>query len=269
MRSKTIDIVVIAMIIISVGCYLYSPLSKFINENAALQAVSDFDKAIAEKSEKQKKQELQAARRYNQNPKFKEYGSILNTKDGMMGYIEIPKINVKLPIYHGTDKATLENGIGHLKNSSLPIGGKNTHAVLTGHTGLPSAKFFDDIGMLKVNDCFQMIILDEKLTYKVTRIKTVLPDRSAKLLSIQPNKDLITLITCTPYGINSQRLLITGERTSDKIKNKVQAAAHSAKENLIFRITAAITTASVLIFITVKPRKQNRKKLSHNKTTST
>ena len=134
---------------------------------------------------------------------------------GVMGYLEIPEISVFLPICHGTDDAVLAKGVGHLEGSSLPIGGKGTHTVLTGHRGLPSATLFSDLDQLQEQDHFRILVLGETLEYAVTEIQTVLPEETGKL-RIEAGRDLATLVTCTPYGVNTHRLLVTGERISDR-----------------------------------------------------
>lgn len=133
------------------------------------------------------------------------------TDAGVMGYVSIPAIRVNLPIYHGTSDAVLEKGVGHLQGTSLPIGGASTHSVLTGHTGLSQAKLFTDLSALKVKDVFYLHVMGKDLAYQVTRVDVVLPNQLDKL-QIVPQKDLCTLVTCTPYGINSHRLLVTGRR---------------------------------------------------------
>lgn len=133
--------------------------------------------------------------------------------DHVIGYIDIPKINVYIPIYHGTTEEVLEKGVGHLENTSLPIGGESTHAILTGHRGLPSATLFTDLDQLKEGDMFYLHILKEDLAYQVNQIKVVEPYDTEELMLVQ-GKDYVTLVTCTPYGINTQRLLIRGERTA-------------------------------------------------------
>lgn len=141
------------------------------------------------------------------------YESLLNvTKNGIMGYIEIPKIGVKEPIYHYSTQVSLGNGIGHIHGSSLPVGGNSTHTVLTGHRGLPNQKFFSDLDRLEVGDNFYLHILDKTLVYKVYDIKTITPDDVGSLM-IENDRDLATLVTCTPYGVNTHRLLVMGERT--------------------------------------------------------
>lgn len=173
--------------------------------------------------------ELEAARCYNEELASSEvaltdpfeattvqgesdYNSLLNLdSSGLMSYVEIPKIDVYLPVYHGTGSAVLEQGVGHLEGTSLPIGGQNTRAVLTGHSGLNSAKLFTDLSELKKGDLFFLHTLQQTLAYRVSRIEVVLPTEAN--LSIVEGKDLCTLITCTPLGINTHRLMVTGERT--------------------------------------------------------
>ncbi len=143
------------------------------------------------------------------------YENALNVDGGgMMGYLEIPKIQVHLPIYHGTEDAVLAKGVGHLEGSSLPVGGDGTHAVLTGHRGLPAAALFTDLDQLDKGDTFTISVLEEKLTYSVTGIQTVLPEETENL-RIADGKDQVTLVTCTPYGINTHRLLVTGIRQKE------------------------------------------------------
>ncbi len=131
--------------------------------------------------------------------------------DGLMGYLEIPSIKVYLPVYHGTSDGVLQAGIGHLGNTSLPVGGENTHAVLSGHTGLPNARLLTDLDKLQEKDQFYLHVLDEVLAYEVDQIKVVEPDNISDIF-IEDGKDYVTLVTCTPYGINSHRLLVRGTR---------------------------------------------------------
>ncbi len=143
----------------------------------------------------------------------REYGALLNISgDGVMGYLEIPAISVRLPIYHGTSDAALAKGAGHLAGSSLPVGGPGTHALLSGHRGLPSARLFTDLDELKEGDAFVIHVLGESHAYEVIRTETVLPEETEGI-RIEEGRDLVTLITCTPYGVNTHRLLVTGERS--------------------------------------------------------
>ena len=142
----------------------------------------------------------------------KSYEELLLAEDsGVMGYLEIEKIKLKLPIYHGVSEEALEDGVGHLEGTSLPVGGETTHAILFGHRGLPSAKLFTDLDQVEVGDTFQITVLDRVLVYEVTQTEVVLPEELNGLVA-ESDKDQVTLVTCTPYGVNSHRLLIHGER---------------------------------------------------------
>lgn len=141
-----------------------------------------------------------------------EYAQLLDlTGTGTMGYVHIPKLGVSLPIYHGTEEETLERGVGHLIGSSLPIGGSSTHTILTGHSGLASQKMFSDLDKMEVGDTFYLEVLNEVLAYEVDQINTVLP-HDTTYLGLEENKDLCTLVTCTPFGVNTHRLLVRGHR---------------------------------------------------------
>ncbi len=158
----------------------------------------------------------------------REYGALLNISgDGVMGYLEIPAISVRLPIYHGTSDAALAKGAGHLEGSSLPVGGPGTHALLSGHRGLPSASLFTDLDELKEGDGFVIHVLGESHAYEVIRTETVLPEETEGI-RIEEGKDLVTLITCTPYGVNTHRLLVTGERSEKS--NGVSSGAVTSEE---------------------------------------
>lgn len=176
-----------------------------------------------------------------------EYESLLDVTDiGVIGYIEIPKLDARMAIYHGTDAAVLQIAIGHIEGSSLPVGGKGTHCVLSGHRGLPSAKLFTDIDQLEEGDTFQLCILDEVLTYQVDQIVTVLPD-DTEPLAIDPEQDYCTLVTCTPYGVNSHRLLVRGRRIATPQEEKVVHITNGARQ--IEPLYVALCVAMPLLLI--------------------
>lgn len=159
----------------------------------------------------------------------KQYEHLLNPEqNGIMGYIEIPEIDVFLPVYHGTSQEVLKQGVGHLKNTSLPVGGKDTHCVLSAHTGLSDKKLFTDLVLLKKGDLFSIQVLNQELVYEVDQIRVVKPEDTS-LLRIVPGEDLITLVTCTPYGVNSHRLLVRGHRTDAKKKTEKPADKKKAE----------------------------------------
>ena len=191
--------------------------------------------------------------------------------DGVMGYIEIPKIDVRLPIYHGTGEETLQKGVGHLESTSLPAGGEFTHSVLTGHRGLPAAELFTNLDQLEVGDRFYLHILDEVLAYEVDRIITVLPEDIAGELAAVRGRDLVTLVTCTPYGVNTHRLLVRGTRVpydgavdNDENGRNVGTVSIAGFEVRLLYVGAAIGAALVLIIVIavvrVRRRRENRRR---------
>ena len=183
------------------------------------------------------------------------YADILDFGGGMMGYLEIPKLDLRLPILHGVSEQVLSRAVGHLPQSSFPIGGPGCHAVLTGHTGLPSAALFTDLTLLEVGDCFFLRILGQNLAYRVDQILTVLPNE-LQALAIEPEKDLCTLVTCTPYGINSHRLLVRGARIEAEEETTeflTQSPSPPAMPPvLILALAAAAALVIGIVFILIK-----------------
>lgn len=193
-----------------------------------------------------------------------EYMACLNlTGDGMMGYVEIPKINIKVPVYHTTSTEVLEKAAGHLEGSSLPIGGENSHAVISAHRGLPSAALFTDLDKLKEGDHFLICVLDEILCYEVDQIAVVEPD-DTDLLGVEDGKDLVTLFTCTPYGVNSHRLLVRGHRTEyvEEVvqKEEVPLAETSLHTNYLMWVIVGLSVTSVFILGLILRERKLRKK---------
>lgn len=185
-----------------------------------------------------------------------EYNSILNiNNDGVMGYIKIPKIDVNIPIYHGTSTKVLERGIGHLEGSSLPIGGESTHSILSGHRGLPSSRLFSDLNQLEIGDMFYIYVLDQILAYKVDKISTVEPT-DIENLKIEEGKDYVTLVTCTPYAINTHRLLVRGTRLTlneSELKN-MSVDRRLSSSDIILIIGLIIVAIAITISIIVIKR---------------
>ncbi len=228
----------------------YPWISNFVNQHQADITVDNYKKKEKSLSEEQKEEMWKKAQMYNADlaknqveltDPFVEsksaiksgliYNNLLNIdKSGMMCYLEIPCINVNLPVFHGTAASTLERGIGHLEGSSLPVGGKSTHAVLTGHTGLNNAKLFTDLTEVKEGDLFFLHTLGKDLAYRVIETEVVLPEETQDLL-IRKGKDLVTLITCTPYGVNSHRLFVTGIRTKYTPEEKENAKNDRSKDS--------------------------------------
>ena len=231
MRKRVRDILPILVILAGLLVLLYPTISNYLVEQNASRAVASYDATVVDMGQEQREQMLADARTYNdalaassgatnQAPEGGEpaqvgedaYEDLLNLNgDGMMGYIVIPKMNVALPIYHTVEERVLQVGVGHMESSSLPVGGESTHAALSGHRGLPSAKLFTDLDQMEVGDQFFIKVLGETLAYEVNDVETVLPTQTESL-AIQQGQDLVTLITCTPYGINSHRLLVHAHR---------------------------------------------------------
>ena len=176
-----------------------------------------------------------------------------------MGSIEIPSIKVYLPIYHGTDSTSLEKGAGHLENSSFPVGGRGTHAVISAHTGLPSAKMFDNLTEVKEGDVFYIHVLNQTLAYEVNQIKVVLPENTSDLL-IDRNEDYVTMVTCTPYGINSHRLLVRGTRIPYREAKKKEHTQTKKDSKWKAYVLAAIIAVILLLIAFIYRRYQEKKR---------
>lgn len=224
MRKKILNILIVCLFLVGLSFLLYPTISDYYNSRHQSQAIASYSEKADSLSNAKKNLMIQEAKEYNQrlilkSDRFymtkeekKEYESLLDVSGtGMMGYVEIPVLNLKLPIYHGTDEDTLQVAIGHLAGTSFPVGGKGVHTVISGHRGLPSAKLFTNLDMMQEGDIFMLHILNKTYMYKVDQIRIVLPSELNDL-DIDVNKDLCTLVTCTPYGINSHRLLVRGHR---------------------------------------------------------
>jgi len=223
MKKHVSTIIVGIIFFCGLSLFLYPSISNLHNEYLNKKLIGDYREAFSDIQPEQYNQAKEDAIIYNQNinnPKKLEelgltYEDMLNiTGNGIMGYIEIPKISVSLVIYHTLDEDVLQSGIGHVEESALPVGGLSTHCVLAGHTGLPSAKLLTNIDRLKKGDIFYIHVLDEVLTYQVDDISVVEPHEVTKL-SVVSGKDYVTLVTCTPYGVNSHRLLVRGVRVQE------------------------------------------------------
>lgn len=225
MKKKIPTIIVILIVIAGLSFLLYPTLSDYLKSIAYNRAIESYHAVIADIDDETYDDLMAEAKAHNDillargnvratltDEEMAEYEGLLRIDEsGIMGYVVIPKINVSLPIYHGTKDSVLQSGIGHLEGSSLPIGGEGTHSVLSGHRGLPSAKLFTNIDQLVVGDTFTVRVLREVLTYEVDEIRTVLP-HEVNSLQIVEGQDYCTLLTCTPYGVNTHRLLVRGHR---------------------------------------------------------
>lgn len=224
MKKHLSTIALILALLAGVSLLLYPTVSNYWNTRHASRAVADYAQNVQALDRDTYDELLAAAEAYNRSLLTREnafflseaqqtqYDSLLDISGtGIMGYIEIPSINVSLPIYHGTSDSVLQIAVGHLDWTSLPVGGESTHCVLSGHRGLPSAKLFTNLDQIVEGDTFIIRVLDEVLTYEVDRILIVEPE-DVTALQIESGKDLCTLVTCTPYGVNSHRLLVRGHR---------------------------------------------------------
>ena len=228
MRRKAIFVICPIFTVLAIGVILYPLIANYLSEKNRSLIETQYTEAIKQMDTSELDAACAAASAYNETlltvpdkPFTKDalikasesYDTLLNVReDGIMGYVEIPTIGVNLPIYHGTEESTLDRGVGHLLGSSLPVGGTGTHCVLTGHSGLAGQKMFSDLNLMNVGNIFFLRVLGQTLAYKVVEIYTVLPEDTGKL-TINAGRDLCTLVTCTPYGVNSHRLLVRGERT--------------------------------------------------------
>ena len=247
---------------------LYPFVSNLIAQSHASQAIAAYDEQVAEMDQEQIDAAKEAVRKYNEQLNAAVEASAMQGEDGIsyldlvdvgesIGFIEIPKIDVYLPIYSGTGEDVLQKGVGHLAESSYPIGGTSTHSVLTGHRGLPSAVLFTDLDKLEVGDTFRITVLDKTFIYEVDQIKTVLPDDVSDLL-IDEEKELCTLVTCTPYGINSHRLLVRGHRIESEDMRSFGAISDAfIIDRLIVTPVVAMPIILLLIlYVCFKPAKR-------------
>lgn len=259
---------------------IYPIVSNSVHDKNKNEVLKNYEEIIDNASNEKIKEEREKAKRYNETlmndvvmadsevQEEIDYFDTLNLNNNeIMGYISIPKIDVKLPIYHGTSENVLKNGVGHLEGTSLPIGGEGTHSALTGHTGLPNAKLFTDLDKIEVGDIFYLDILDEKMAYEVDQIKIVEPQDTSDL-AIDPTKDYVTLVTCTPYGINSHRLLVRGTRVpytedvEEEINKQEKEKAGSTWRDEYFKALlvglgglAILGTSIFIIAILIKKKK--------------
>lgn len=275
MKKKHISTIIIALIFLAgLGFLLYPTVSNLWNRAHQSRAIATYTKQVEKLDDSQNKEMLKAARKYNKSllkksdhwklskKDKKKYESLLDVSGtGIMGYIEVPKIDCSLPIYHGTDEGALQIAIGHLEGSSLPVGGKSTHCVLSGHRGLPSARLFTDLDQMEEGDIFILNILGRKLAYEVDQIRVVLPEEMSDL-EIEEGKDLCTLVTCTPYGINTHRLLVRGHRT-EYVEKKVEEEkkeVQTKKTDIRLMIAGGAGVLILLIIIIVIVIKRRRKR---------
>lgn len=242
---------------------LYPTVSDWWNSFHQSQAIASYVETVEQMAETDYEKLWADARAYNRElagnagrwmmteEEQELYDSLLDVGgNGIMGYVEIPSLHLSLPFYHGVEDSVLQVAAGHIPGTSLPVGGDSTHCVLSGHRGLPSAKLFTDLDQMKAGDLFTLRVLDETLTYEVEKISIILPEEISAL-EIQEGEDLCTLMTCTPYGINTHRLLVTGRRT-DNPKEEVKVAAEAVQiDPFVTASVAAVPLLLLLVLLTV------------------
>lgn len=256
------------LMILGIGTFLYPAISNYRENRLHENIIQGYEESVITADQKKKEEEWKKAEDYNQN-KSNDYDSVLNLEgNGVMGYIEIPKIEVRLPIYHGSGEESLKKGVGHIEKTAVPVGGKGTHCVLTGHRGLPSAELFTRLDELEEKDLFFIHVLDEVLAYEVDQILTVLPEEVEKITG-SPDQDYITLVTCTPYGVNSHRLLVRGIRTTYDVDNKQEKKENNFFSQNKMLILCGISIGIVIIIVGYKvylwkERKRKRRRRKKN-----
>lgn len=270
------NIIVAIVLTVGIGLLAYPTISDRVNELHSSRAIGSYVKKTKDLSEDEKKGLLKEARKYNEDlvensnryhldkEEKSRYSHMLDATDtGIMAYIEIPKLKVYMPIYHGVDEGTLQVAAGHIPGSSLPVGGPSTHSLISGHRGLPSAKLFTDLDQLKYGDIFFVYVFDEVLAYRINQIRTVLPDE-VETLDIEQGRDYVTLITCTPYGVNSHRLLVRGERTRYvKPRQKVEDVIRKTTVKFILILVAIILTTLLILVYLIKRRRRRKYNEKH------
>ncbi len=272
--NHVVTFLLVLVLLAGVSLLLYPTVSDYINSLHQSQAITNYTEQVARLDQKEYDTILRKARKYNKkilkrsnpyvlNDKEKEdYNSTLNIAgDGVMGYVEVPSIKCSLPIYHGTSEASLQVAIGHLEWTSLPIGGESTHCVLSGHRGLPAARLFTDLDKLVEGDIFILRVLDEVVTYEVDQILIVEPDE-IDALRIEEGKDYCTLVTCTPYGVNTHRLLVRGHRIDNVEQSKRIHVTADAMQIDPFIVAPVVALPMLLILLLIlllrKPKKSQR-----------
>lgn len=259
MNRKT-TILILLLLLSGIAVLAYPTVSNFINQQHGSYAIQELREQLQQVDSVEIAQQRRLAEAYNAAlpEEGENYDSILNFGNGIMGYIQIPKISVDLPIYHGSDEEVLTKGVGHMPESAFPIGGEGNHSVLTGHTGLPSAELFTDLTELEEGDLFYITILGETLVYQVDQIKVVLPSEGEDL-AVVPGKDYCTLVTCTPYGVNSHRLLVRGARVETAPEELESQLPQEGNRQMglpvwLFAVLAAVIVILLFLLLWIRKR---------------
>lgn len=273
MKRKLKRLFLPLLVLIGLGLLLYPQLSDLWNRRTNSVALSGYSETIREMSDEDYSGIFQAAEEYNEDLReiggcilskemYERYYSLLDVSGtGIMAYIEIPCINVTLPIYHGTDAGVLQVASGHIEWTSLPIGGSGTHCAISGHRGLASSKLFTDLPKMENGDVFYVRVLDELMTYEVDQIRTVLPNELEQLY-IEAEKDYFTLVTCTPYGINTHRLLVRGHRISNSAEGGKVYITSEATEIKPTVVAPIITIPFLLLMLLPAPMPSGKRRKS-------
>lgn len=269
MKKNNKTIIMILFFFVGLLVLLYPSISDFYNQKKQSKVIVDYEKLLEEYQAKDYTYLFEEADKYNKElanlkhqyvyyKDLKNYNQILDVNNtGMMGYISIDKIKVELPIYHGTSEQVLSVAVGHLEGSSLPVGGIGTHSVLSAHRGLPSSKLFTDLNKLEIGDTFMVTILDRLITYEVDKIEVVEPS-DIKDIKIDPEGDYMTLMTCTPYGINTHRLLVRGTRIENMApKTYITTEAFQISNLIVTPLVALPIIFILLLSIVFKPVERN------------
>ena len=276
--SNITTIILILIFLVGLSVMLYPTVSNYVNQRNQSKAIATYDEKVSEMKPEDYSKYFEAAEKYNKelaeqpaaffNPeRIKGYENILDiTGTGIMGYITIKKLGVELPIYHGTDEGILQIAAGHLKGTSFPIGGESTHSVISAHRGLPSAKLFTNLDKMEIGDTFTITVLNREITYEVDNISIVLPTVTDSL-QIEDKKQYCTLMTCTPYGINTHRLLIHAKRIPYTDQNTNSEKSTLWKWLLKQRVFLVSTVVGILLLLSsfVRSKKKKRKKQQRRK----
>ena len=271
MKIKKSKILIIVVFVLGLMVLLYPFVSMLISSIFQTKVINNYNYSVEQMEKDKMDKELQKAQEYNDKIKSvteiikdpftdknstvpSDYKEILDV-NGVIGYIEIPKININVPIYHGSTDDILAMGIGHLETTGFPIGGLGNHSVLSGHRGLPTAKMFTDLDKMEVGDDFFIHVLDQTLEYKVDQIKVIDPSDTSDLMPV-PDKDYVTLLTCTPLGINSHRLIVRGERVEYNDSENEPIPFYKHREFYLIVVAILVILSALIIWIIRKRRKE-------------
>ncbi|MBC8546847.1 class C sortase [Clostridiaceae bacterium NSJ-31] len=261
MRKHLSTIILITVFFVGLSVLLYPTVSNYLNQSNATHAIGNYDQVLNSMGDEENGKLLARAQEYNcelaahpprlvnGEPEGEDYRALLDvTGNGMIGYLTIKRLGVMLPVYHGTSERVLSSAAGHLEGSSLPVGGASTHAVITGHRGLPAAKLFTDLDQLEIGDTFTVTTLNQTLTYEVDQIKIMLPEETDDL-AILPGEDHVTLVTCTPYAVNTHRLLVRGVAVDAPHQMRIAADAVQVDPVIVAPCVAAPLLLILLCFL--------------------